>query len=104
MSSACTCLFRLVDTVVTEMGGLHIAVNNAGMLRWSAAEDTKQAEWDATFDLNSKSVFICCQVRPIIAKHKLLMSAVNCVFALYPTGKPKFDCPMLQTQRGELQL
>ena len=72
MSYACIWLFRLVDTVVTEMGGLHIAVNNAGMLRWSAAEDTNHAEWDATFELNSKSVFICCQVRPVPAKHQLL--------------------------------
>lgn len=72
MSYTCIWLFRLVNTVVTEMGGLHIAVNNAGMLRWSAAEDTNRAEWDATFELNSKSVFICCQVRPVLAKHQLL--------------------------------
>ena len=53
----------MVDTVVAELGGLHIAVNNAGINKNSAAEDTTEQDWDLTFDLNTKGVFLCCQVR-----------------------------------------
>lgn len=55
---------RMVETVVAELGGLHIAVNNAGINKNSAAEDTTEQDWDLTFDLNTKGVFLCCQVFP----------------------------------------
>lgn len=51
----------MVDQVTTELGGLHIAVNNAGINRNSAAEDTSTAEWDEVFALNLRAVFLCCQ-------------------------------------------
>ena len=43
------------------LGGLHIAVNNAGINKNSAAEDTPMAEFDATFGVNTRGVFMCCQ-------------------------------------------
>ena len=52
----------MVETVVAELGGLHIAVNNAGLNKNAAAEDCKEEDWDLTFDLNTKGVFLCCQV------------------------------------------
>lgn len=52
---------KMVETVVAELGGLHIAVNNAGINKNSAAEDTTEQDWDLTFDLNTKGVFLCCQ-------------------------------------------
>ncbi len=52
---------RMVDTVVEQLGGLDIAVNNAGLNKNNAAEDTPEDEWDATFNLNTKGVFLCCQ-------------------------------------------
>ena len=52
----------MVETVVSQLGGLHIAVNNAGINKNSAAEDTTEQDWDLTFDLNTKGVFLCCQV------------------------------------------
>ena len=47
---------------MAKLGGLHIGVNNAGMNKNNAAEDTSEEEWDATFELNTKGVFLCCQV------------------------------------------
>lgn len=52
----------MVETIVAELGGLHIAVNNAGLLRLSAAEETSEEEWDTVFAVNTKGVFLCCQV------------------------------------------
>ena len=54
---------RMVETVVEQLGGLHIAVNNAGINKNAAAEDTSEADWDATFGVNTKGLFLCCQAR-----------------------------------------
>ena len=59
---------QMVDAVVAEFGALDIAVNNAGVNKNSAAEDTPIADWDLTFNLNTRGVFLCCQAE---AKHML---------------------------------
>jgi len=58
----------MVSTVVERWGQLHIAVNNAGVNKNSAAEDTPVEDWDLTFNLNTRGVFLCCQEE---AKHML---------------------------------
>jgi 2-epi-5-epi-valiolone dehydrogenase / demethylgadusol O-methyltransferase len=52
---------RYVEAVVDGWGGLEIAVNNAGVNRNSAAEDTTLEEWDTVFSLNSRALFLGCQ-------------------------------------------
>jgi NAD(P)-dependent dehydrogenase (short-subunit alcohol dehydrogenase family) len=52
---------RYVGAVVDAWGGLEIAINNAGVNRNSAAEDTTPAEWDEVFRLNTRAVFLGCQ-------------------------------------------
>ena len=52
---------RMVCEVAEALGGLHIAVNNAGVNRNSAAEETALEEWDEMFSLNTRAVFRCCQ-------------------------------------------
>lgn len=54
---------RMVDETIQQLGGLHIAINNAGINKNNAAEDTPEEEWDATFDINTKGVFMCCQAQ-----------------------------------------
>ena len=68
---------RMVETVVAQLGRLDIAINNAGMNKNHAAEDCLEADWDDTFELNTKGVFLCCQVH-------LQLSA------MLPVGRP---CP-----------
>jgi len=50
-----------VGAVLDAWGGLEIAVNNAGVNRNSAAEDTTTGEWDEVFALNTRAVFLGCQ-------------------------------------------
>ncbi|ATY11247.1 short-chain dehydrogenase [Amycolatopsis sp. AA4] len=52
---------EMVEQVQASLGGLHIAVNNAGVNRNSAAEETPMDEWDEVFALNTRAVFACCQ-------------------------------------------
>jgi len=52
---------RMVAQAVKKWGKLDIAVNNAGINFNSAAEETSLAEWDRTFAVNLRGLFLCCQ-------------------------------------------
>uniref|UniRef100_A0A3Q1GE04 D-arabinitol 2-dehydrogenase [ribulose-forming] n=1 Tax=Acanthochromis polyacanthus TaxID=80966 RepID=A0A3Q1GE04_9TELE len=52
---------RMIDTIVSKWGALHIACNNAGINMNSASEDTNLEEWDQTFNVNLRGTFMCCQ-------------------------------------------
>ncbi len=70
LSIPCACERRMVEMVVEDLGGLDVAVNNAGLNRNHAAEECSEDDWDATFGLNTKAVFLCCQAegRHMLAK------------------------------------
>lgn len=61
----------VVEQVVAELGGLHILVNNAGIIRRADAVDFTEEDWDAVIDTNLKSVFFLSQAagRHMIATH-----------------------------------
>lgn len=67
-------LCRMVATVVEQLGRLDIAINNAGMNKNHAAEDCSASDWDQTFELNTKGVFLCCQVKPTFKLHILTVA------------------------------
>ena len=46
-----------VDTAVQKYGGLHVLVNNAGILIRKSIEDTTEEEWDRIMGVNVKGVF-----------------------------------------------
>ncbi|KAK4814973.1 hypothetical protein QYF61_007878 [Mycteria americana] len=52
---------RVVDAIVALWGTVHIACNNAGINMNSASEDTSLEEWDKTFNVNLRGLFLCCQ-------------------------------------------
>ncbi|XP_040262504.1 uncharacterized protein LOC120978448 [Bufo bufo] len=52
---------RVVDTIVTNWGKIDIACNNAGINMNSASEETTLEEWDKTFSVNLRGLFMCCQ-------------------------------------------
>jgi NAD(P)-dependent dehydrogenase (short-subunit alcohol dehydrogenase family) len=51
----------MVSQITSHFGDLHIAFNNAGINRNSAVEETSLTEWDETFAVNLRGVFLCCQ-------------------------------------------
>jgi 2-deoxy-D-gluconate 3-dehydrogenase len=51
----------IVGNVVKALGGLHVLVNNAGIIRRNNAIDFTEADWDAVLDVNLKSVFFLSQ-------------------------------------------
>lgn len=51
----------MIDTVLKQWGKLTIAVNNAGVGQWMAAEAMSEKDWDRMLTVNLKSVFLCAQ-------------------------------------------
>ncbi|MEO8061288.1 MAG: 2-dehydro-3-deoxy-D-gluconate 5-dehydrogenase KduD [Pseudomonadota bacterium] len=51
----------IVGEVVDNLGGMHVLVNNAGIIRRNNAIDFTEADWDAVLDVNLKSVFFLSQ-------------------------------------------
>ena len=47
-----------VETAVRKYGGLHVLVNNAGILIRKTIEDTTEEEWDRIMGVNVKGVFL----------------------------------------------
>ncbi len=58
----------MVAQVLKAFGDLHVAFNNAGINKNSAAEETSLDEWDRTFAVNLRGLFLCCQAE---ARHQL---------------------------------
>jgi NAD(P)-dependent dehydrogenase (short-subunit alcohol dehydrogenase family) len=69
----------MVSAAVSGLGRLDIAINNAGINRNSAAEDTPEHEWDMTFAVNTKGVFLSCQVGRCV-KHCVQCNVRHCIW------------------------
>ncbi|MFQ5616374.1 MAG: 3-oxoacyl-[acyl-carrier-protein] reductase [Anaerolineales bacterium] len=50
---------NLIKTAIKELSGLHILVNNAGIIRDNVIMLMKESDWDAVLDTNLKSTFNC---------------------------------------------
>ena len=61
----------LVGRAVERFGRLDILVNNAGVLVWKPIQRVRESDWDAAFQANLKSAFLCIQaVLPILKKQR----------------------------------
>jgi 3-oxoacyl-[acyl-carrier protein] reductase len=62
---------RLVQVAQARFGHVDILVNNAGVARHNYVLDIPEEDWDLTFDVNVKGVFLCTQaVLPLMmARH-----------------------------------
>lgn len=62
---------RLVEESLARFGVIDVLVNNAGVSRHNYVLDISEEDWDLTFDVNVKGVFLCTKaVLPhMIARH-----------------------------------
>lgn len=51
----------MAESVVEAFGGLHILINNAGILYPTAVADMPEDEWDRVIEVNLKGTFLCAQ-------------------------------------------
>ena len=58
LSTAAGCE-AVVKTALTGLGGLDILINNAGVYHIASIENSDEAMWDSTMDVNVKSAFFC---------------------------------------------
>ncbi len=52
---------RVIDSAVEKYGRIDILVNNAGILIMKTLQDTTEADWDRTLDIDAKGVFLGCK-------------------------------------------
>ena len=50
-----------VEEAAAFLGGLDIAVNNAGVSSMKRVVDLTEDDWDFNMDINAKGIFLCCQ-------------------------------------------
>jgi NAD(P)-dependent dehydrogenase (short-subunit alcohol dehydrogenase family) len=51
----------MVDRIEAELGPLWLLVNNAGVFSFGPTVDLSEADWDKTFGVDAKGVFLCSQ-------------------------------------------
>jgi NAD(P)-dependent dehydrogenase (short-subunit alcohol dehydrogenase family) len=60
---------RAVQQTVSELGGLDILFNNAGIIRRATVLDTTEEEWDRVMAVNVKSIFLLSKYAiPVMAQ------------------------------------
>jgi 2-deoxy-D-gluconate 3-dehydrogenase len=58
----------VVDKIVSNLGGIDIVVNNAGIIRRADLLKYSEADWDAVLDVNLKAAFLLSQA---VARHMI---------------------------------
>jgi NAD(P)-dependent dehydrogenase (short-subunit alcohol dehydrogenase family) len=50
-----------LEDAVNRLGGLELAMNNAGVSSMARVADLTEQDWDFNMDINAKGIFLCCQ-------------------------------------------
>jgi 2-deoxy-D-gluconate 3-dehydrogenase len=93
----------LFDRVRSELGGLDILVNSAGVQLTGPSLEVTEETWDATLDANLKALFFCCQAagRHFAAQGRGKIVNLGSTFSL--VGFPEFAA-YCASKGGVLQL
>lgn len=91
-----------VDQAVSEFGKLDVLVNNAGILILKPLDETSEAEWDLTQNINAKGTFLGCKIAAPALKAAGGGSIVN-VSSIYGlVGAP--SAAAYQASKGAVRL
>jgi NAD(P)-dependent dehydrogenase (short-subunit alcohol dehydrogenase family) len=61
---------RAVRRTISELGGIHVLFNNAGIIRRASVVDLSEEDWDRVMAVNVKSMFLMSRlVVPIMVKN-----------------------------------
>jgi NAD(P)-dependent dehydrogenase (short-subunit alcohol dehydrogenase family) len=52
---------NMVEQTIERLGGLHILINNAGIIIAAPVLALEEEQWDAVMNVNLKGVFLCCK-------------------------------------------
>ena len=58
----------MVEQTIKRLGGLHILINNAGIIVAAPVLAMEESQWDAVMNVNLKGVFLCCKA---VAAHMI---------------------------------
>jgi NAD(P)-dependent dehydrogenase (short-subunit alcohol dehydrogenase family) len=104
---------RLVPTAVEWLGGLDVAINNAGVGNAGDAVQTTDEEWERVYRVNAGGVFFCCReegrwfLANEWAPHGIRVNAVSPGFTITPMVetprmKPQQDAWAALTPMGRI--
>ena len=80
---------KLVAKTVGAFGGLDILVNNAGVLVGGTILDTKERQWDRSFEVNLKGPFNCMQAAAEVMSRQKSGKIINVSSISGLGGAPK---------------
>lgn len=52
---------RMVDQTLAAFGKIDFLMNNAGIVKWSEAENVSEEDWREVIEVNLNGLFFCCQ-------------------------------------------
>lgn len=55
------CIPKIIDTTVTELGGIDILFNNAGIIRRAPITEFSEKDWDDVMNINIRTLFFLSQ-------------------------------------------
>jgi NAD(P)-dependent dehydrogenase (short-subunit alcohol dehydrogenase family) len=79
---------RVVDAAVAEFGRIDILVNNAGVLRPHLILDMPLEDWDLTFRVNVRGMFLCSQA---VARQMIRQGGGGCIISIASACAKKAD-------------
>lgn len=91
---------RLVETAISQAGGVDILVNNAGIVMVRQIPDTSEADWDACLDTNFKSAFLFA--RRVIPSMRARDGGVIVNVSSNAGLLPRAHDPVYSTSKGAL--
>lgn len=96
---------KMIDAVMDRWGRLTIAVNNAGIGAWIAAETETPDEWDQMMNVNLKGVFLCAQAEAQVMLQAGYGKIINTAsMSAHIANKPQTQSAYNTSKAGVLHL